>query len=221
MKGTRMSVWKGFFVGVLLLFSPSLSAQELLVNPSLFDVTGVASNDVLNIRANASGSSDKIGFLSHNQKSIEVIATTANGKWGLVNSGERSGWVSMRFMQSSPSWIENFPADLTCSGTEPFWFLGFSSNGSAIADWSPMGLTDQQETVYSAYWSSRPQNRITQTYGFELLNELTGSGVMSSGIIRTQLCSDGMSDRDYGFTIDLLLSGPERKLISGCCSISR
>ncbi len=33
-------------------------------------------------------------------------------------------------------------------------------------------------------------------------------------------CSDGMSDREYGLRLDLLLgTSDERTLLSGCCSI--
>ncbi|MFT4715541.1 MAG: putative membrane protein [Paracoccaceae bacterium] len=207
-----------FLTFFLILFGPA-AAQEMRVDPELFDVKNVASDDVLNIRRDPNGSSDKIGVLSHDQTSVEVIATVDSGKWGLVNSDEGSGWVSMRFMQPSSSTSENFPAGLVCSGTEPFWFLEFNLDGSADADWSPMGLTDEQNSIYADFWSSRPQNRITKTYGFELLKELTGSGVRANGLIRTELCNDGMSDREFGFSIDLMLAGPERKLISGCCSI--
>jgi len=211
---------RAFVFCLISIVAVPFLAQAQSASPGLFDVVNVASNDVLNIRTSASGSSAKVGFLAYNQQSVEVVALTSDGKWGLVNTDEGSGWVSMRFMQASAASPQNLPSGLACSGTEPFWFLQFSQTGTATADWSPMGLTDQQQSIYSSYWSSRPQNRVTQTYGFELLDELTGSGVMASGIIRTEMCDDGMSDRDYGFAIDLLLFGPERKLLSGCCSIS-
>jgi uncharacterized membrane protein len=205
---------------MFLCFSMILPVAAFAQTPGLFDVIGVASDDVLNIRESPSGSSAKIGALSHNQKAVEVITTTEDGRWGLVNSEERSGWIAMRFMHASAAMPVNLPAGLACSGTEPFWFLSLNQNGTATADWSPMGLTDVQDSVYASFWSSRPQNRTSQIFGFELLDELTGSNVKASGIIRAELCSDGMSDRDFGYAIELLLSGGERNLISGCCSIS-
>jgi len=205
---------------LLLSLTMFLPAAAFAQTPGLFDVTGVASNDVLNIREAPSGSSAKIGALAFNQKAVEVIITTDDGRWGLVNSEERSGWIAMRFMAANTAAPLNLPAGLACSGTEPFWFLSLNQDGTANADWSPMGLTDEQDSVYTSFWSSRPQNRTTPTFGFELLDELTGSNVKASGIIRAELCNDGMSDRDYGFAIDLLLSGGERRLISGCCSIN-
>ena len=39
-----------------------------------FEVTGVASNDVLNIREEPSGSSAKLGFLEHDDKVVEITA---------------------------------------------------------------------------------------------------------------------------------------------------
>jgi uncharacterized membrane protein len=201
----------------LTIFLPVAAFAQ---TPGLFDVTGVASNDVLNIREAPSGSSAKIGALAFNQKAVEVITTSEDGRWGLVNSEERSGWIAMRFMHASAAMPVNLPAGLACSGTEPFWSLTLNQNGTANADWSPMGLTDDQDSVYASYWSGGAQNRNAPVYGFELLDELTGSNVKASGIIRAELCSDGMSDRDYGFAIELLLSGGQRNLVSGCCSIS-
>jgi uncharacterized membrane protein len=187
--------------------------------PALFDVTGVAADDVLNVRERPDGHSPKIGALAYDQKSVEVLSLSEDGKWGLVNTDERSGWVAMRFLRRDDTATANLPANLVCTGTEPFWLVEFRNNGTATADWSPMGLTDEQQSVYSGFWSERPANRVTPSYAFILQQELTGSGIGARGIIRTEICSDGMSDRDYGYAIELILTGPENKFVSGCCSL--
>ena len=204
---------------LLILAWPTLAwSQDMLVQPDLFDVTGVASNDVLNIRQGPSASTPIIGALAYNQGGVEVIGTTRNGRWGLVNSGERSGWVSMRYMTRSYGWSRNPPGELLCLGTEPFWSFHFDPSNQAVADFSPMGLGFGQ-TVYHAYWSAPVSNRATQTYGFVTGPESTNSGLVVNGIVRTELCSDGMSEQAFGFSVDLVLSGTSRSVVSGCCRI--
>ncbi|MEO1155590.1 MAG: SH3 domain-containing protein, partial [Pseudomonadota bacterium] len=41
--------------------------------PALFDVTGVASDDVLNIRSAPSATAEIIGTLAHNETGVEVV----------------------------------------------------------------------------------------------------------------------------------------------------
>ncbi len=205
-------------VGLLMVLPLGLAAQDV---PGLFDVTGVAQDDVLNIRARPDAGADKLGALGPNQQSVEVVALSQNNKWGLVNTGDRSGWASMRYLQASGFDIAEPPFGFSCSGTEPFWGLTFGNDGTATADWSPMGLTGPDTSVYMSFWSARSQNRTSPVYGFRLADEVTGSGVHASGVITAGLCSDNMSDRAYGYMIDMLLRGPENAMVSGCCSLSR
>lgn len=191
-------------------------AQDVRVHPDLFDVTGVASNDVLNIRQLPSASSAIVGALAHNSAAVEVIGTTSGGRWGLVNFGDGSGWVSMRYMARRGGWSGVPPRGLLCLGTEPFWSFHFDPSGQVAADFSPMGLGG---SVYHSVWSAPFSNRATGSYGFATGPEATSTGVIGSGVVRTELCSDGMSDRVFGFSIDLILSGSTRMALSGCCRI--
>ncbi len=201
-----------------LIFSAiSVNAQDMLVEPRLYDVTRVASNDVLNVREKPSASSAKIGELAHNNLAVEVIALSANGKWGLVNSDDQSGWVSMQFMKPSLAAHEP-PLDLACAGTEPFWSLIFDPSRIGQADWSMMGLTES-ESFYEGFWTAPAVNRSNQSFAFSMSPDKTGSGINASGIISTEICSDGMSDRVYGYAIDLILSGSQTMYVTGCCSV--
>lgn len=205
-------MFRMFAVILVLLAAPAFA------QPQLYDVRDVAANDVLNIRQAPSASAAIIGALGPFAKSIEVTSLSDNAKWGLVSTGEASGWVSMRFMALSPIAFEP-PAGLTCSGTEPFWFVTFDPANIARADWSMMGLTDNP-SLYDGYWSERPANRTDALWAFRLSEELTGSGVQVSGIIRPEMCSDGMSDRKFGYSVDLILSGSQSMYLTGCCAIS-
>jgi hypothetical protein len=86
-----------------LLVAMPAAAQDL---PALFRVTGVAANDVLNIRAEPSARAAIIGSFRPDAGGIEVVALSADGRWGLVNSGEQAGWSSMRYLmhQGGPGW---------------------------------------------------------------------------------------------------------------------
>ncbi len=205
---------------VLLLAAGPVNAQDIATDPALFDVAGVASNDVLNIRQSPDGSSEIIGALAFDQTSVEVIATIRDGTWGMVNAGEGVGWVAMRFMRISAGTPDNLPEQLACSGTEPFWSLEFAPGGTAFADWSPMGLTNDKQSVYANFWSNSPSNRATRSWGFVLQDQISGSPVGVTGFIRTELCNDGMSDREFGFSVDVILKTGDQTLVSGCCSIS-
>lgn len=201
----------------MLSIATAAGAQPL---PALFDVSGVASDDVLNIRAQPSASAEKIGALAHDATGVEVVAVSENGRWGLVNVEGRSGWVSLHFLRRDPEAGRNLPAGLACSGTEPFWALAFSSDGTALAQWLMLGLPGDSSAIYDGYWSSPPVNRGPDPVAFALLREMTATGVGATGIIRREYCDDGMSDQTYGLSINMVLTGQERLFVDGCCSLS-
>ncbi len=88
-----------------------------------FEVTGVAANDVLNIRQKPSGSSGKVGFLEHNRAVVEILKTNQSGRWGYVQAGEMMGWTSMQYL--TPTTLVTFggtdiPVGLVCLTEEAF-----------------------------------------------------------------------------------------------------
>ena len=209
----------GIFFAVLIACSGLVRADGHI--PGLFKVTGVASDDTLNVRRGPGTGYEILGAFPPDRRDIEINALSDNGKWGRTNFNDEAGWVSMRFLTAQAGSAVNLPFGLTCAGTEPFWSLTFNADETASGEFWPMGLVDDGTTEYGAVWASRPANRITPKFGFRLMAETTRHGIRGSGIIRTQECSDGMSDRDYGFAIDLLLTGGGQRLfVDGCCSIS-
>lgn len=204
--------------GLLLLAFPSATrAQDL---PALFDVTGVTSGDVLNVRESPDASSQVIGTLAPDEADIEVIRANDDGTWGLVNTGERSGWASLNFLSRQDGQSGRMPAIRQCFGTEPFWTLdheGAELRLSTIEGPTLDGLvsgrfTSQSRTdrfVYRGYLRSQDAGPL------EIVLSL-----------RLEACNDGMSDRDYGIDVDMLVTDGDaddglRKpfLYSGCCSI--
>ena len=184
------------------------AAQSAL--PALYDVTGVASNDVLNVRAAPSGSAPIIGALSYRQLNVEVVRLNDSGRWGLVNMGEQSGWTSMSYLARVPGQPDGkMPRPLRCFGTEPFW--------SADLERKNFGLSTPDDTLSFDLLSVQTAQGSLSHYSFiatEILREV-------HGVVRRTACNDGMSDRDFGLGVDLiLLRGSNATHLTGCCSVS-
>lgn len=187
------------------------NAQDIDLDlPSLYFVVDVASNDVLNIRAEPNAGADIIGSLKHDAIGVEIVARSENGRWGLVNTDEQSGWTSLRFLEERP--FQSFPAEsYSCFGTEPFWYADIVGDEM---EWSAIG---DDPTTLSQIWSGRPMRQ--DRFALRAANALLSATM----IVRKNLCSDGMSDRLYGLEVDLVvgpLSSSETVFYSGCCSLA-
>ena len=75
----------------------------------------LASDDVLNIRAEPAASSEIIGELGPYTLNVEVLRTLDG--WGYIGASERSGWVSMRFLAPNPPPENKVPRPMSCFGT--------------------------------------------------------------------------------------------------------
>lgn len=190
---------------VMSLFATLAHAQDF---PALHDVVDVASDDVLNIRTLPSNAGTIIGTLDPNQTAVEVIRLSDNGRWGLVNAGEGAGWAFMRYLARQPGQGEA-PDFLLCSGTEPFWNV-------ELTNW--VGVLHQPGDApveLPAQWQDISVQNRHLGYAF-------GDGAHSlQAVVSRAACSDGMSDREYGFAVDVMVDlGPgQRRLLSGCCSL--
>lgn len=196
-----------FWAGVLwAAFLATASAADQF--PALHDVTGVATNDVLNVRAQPNAGSNKLGALGPGQRNVEVVGTDATGRWGLVNVGETSGWAALRYLRrqaGDPGYI--IAASLTCFGTEPFWSLRLKQGQSGKFS-TPSQVDPLTEAGFLIPGANRPDRFFV------------GLGTTSMAILRREICSDGMSDRTFGIAIDLLSNRGDTMLYSGCCSIA-
>lgn len=201
---------------LLFIWSNAAHAQNLW--PALFDVTGVASDDVLNIRAEANAESEVIGTLSYDETGVEVIFASDDGKWGAINVGERSGWVRLSFLQRlSGNWIETQAPFAQCFGTEPFWSIRYFE-----VEESPRFVfkTPDAETAFrfERQLSRNRTDRMTLVLG---RSTPFGSIPLMYASLRSEACSDGMSDRVYGLGIDVFHKWSDgSETLSGCCSLS-
>lgn len=201
---------------ILAIFIACLSALPIAAQeyPALHDVMGVAGNDVLNIRSAPSASSAIVGSLGPYQTGVEIVASDRTGKWGLVNANDTSGWISLRYMNRAQQgyWLD-LTHSLSCSGTEPFWSLSLGGNRALFG-------RNGQSTTYSLLAKTRSANNPTKA-GFTAVTSTVNPSSIS-GFIAAQSCSDGMSDRQYGITLDLMLQkNAGMTLLTGCCTLQR
>ncbi len=191
---------------VVALLSGSAAAQGM---PALHDVTGVAADDVLNVRSGPDAGSARIGALAPGATGVEVIELSGTG-WGRVNVDEGSGWVSLRYLARQPD-QPPVPDRLTCFGTEPFWSL--AREGTAARYATP----DGPEAPLLVAWST--ESSVPGRFALGL----QGPDRSARAAIRREICSDGMSDRVYGMSVDLIIDGGtgDPALLAGCCTLAR
>lgn len=175
--------------------------------PAAFSVSGVAANDVLNIRAEPSANAPVLGQFAPDRLRVEILETTPDGKWGLVGLPESNGWVSMRYLAPLTEAASTMPLPMLCLGTEPFWSLALTGPETAI--WKTPEITEEITLISSAKASHGS------------LATLTGSDRGEQVLIVTrEQCFDGMSDRRFGFSARLFQqTEQENTLLSGCCTL--
>lgn len=203
---------RALFAVWLLVWATGTASATTEGWPALFNVANVSSDDVLNIRSGPDPEAKIIGNLVPSAKDIEIIRPDETGNWGLVNSGEGTGWVSLAFLSRQPgAWSGQFADRAQCFGTEPFWSADLSPESATFE--SPEGLP----LTFAETSALRSRNRIdrhTRVYEHAI------GGMVAT--LRAAACSDGMSDRTYGWEIDLLLviaGDANAQMFSGCCSL--
>lgn len=193
----------------LVLLTSTALAQDW---PALYDVTGVSAGDVLNVREAPDVRSPIVGKLPPHAGGIEVVEASDDGRWGLINIGQRSGWASLRYL--APADTKRRSAFLpvrNCFGTEPFWSLALG-DGPEVA-WAEPGTEDAKGLVSGWFKSQNRYDRQAARLSFF-------DGREGTAIFSAMQCGDGMSDRSFGIAVELFLQGDgASRLLSGCCSI--
>ncbi len=200
--------FKQLFLGAALVAAPiTAGAEDFASLPHLATVTGLAANDTLNVRETPSAKSADIGDINQDQ-TVEVLELDPSGKWARILQSEGNGWVSTRYLAQKARAVapSGLPLGLQCSGTEPFWSAKLGTDSTVRFD-----VMGQDAQSYPLDWSSPSRNRGGAEFG------LSSKGM--TGILRRAACSDGMSDRAYGWALDLIVETDGGKtLLGGCCS---
>ncbi len=190
-----------------------LAALPALAEPSYWRVAGVAADDTLNVRAGPSAASEDIGDLPPDQRGIEIAGTDATGDWGRIVWQEGTGWIAMRYLAPDPVQPiagTALPAGLMCAGTEPFWSMQVSAGSATFSDISGAAVAMGLQGA-----------RVAEGRGaFPVQLGHAGPDGSSAALIRPGSCSDGMSDRDYPWLVDLLINtAAGGRYLTGCCHL--
>ena len=202
--------WPGaaFRLGVLHLLAAVLVLPGTLAAaldlPARFSVGGVAPGDGLNVRAGPSASAPVLATLPPGGSGIEIVERSPDGRWGLMPLREGSGWVAMRFLIPEPPGGTPLPRPLLCRGTEPFWSLSVTREGAVF------------ETPERGPLTLRPAGEVAGFQGGVLAFD-AGGETLDLTVLRTA-CSDGMSDRPYGFSA--MVWNRQKTFLEGCCALS-
>ncbi|QYX55304.1 hypothetical protein K1T73_09245 [Roseovarius sp. SCSIO 43702] len=196
-------------IPALCVLTPTLALAE----PSYHRVTGVAAGDTLNVRSAPDATSVDLGDIAHDAHGIELTGTDATGEWGRILWQDGNGWISMRFLEPylQPTLGDSgLPEGLDCGGTEPFWSLTL---GTATAHFSDPGGTELDLDMAGTQVA---EGRLA----WPAYVALTAPDSSADVIVEARLCSDGMSDRDYPWQVELLLTrSGETQFLSGCCNL--
>lgn len=215
---------RAFLTAVIfaMLAPGTIARAETL--PALYRVVGVAADDVLNIRAAPGAGAAILGAIAPGTEGVEVIALSETGAWGQVGTGEGNGWVAMRYLRPQRVATGAAPPPFLCYGTEPFWNLNSGATvGTQSGRWNAPDEGPQSLMVLSALDFSDPRlaSLAGDTAWFAALAGKTTSGateIFSLSVTRGA-CSDGMSDRVFGF--EALIARQTKgaaQTYSGCCT---
>jgi len=191
---------------VLVLGCPVLAIGQTF--PASYAVKGVSANDVLNIRKEPSATAETLGGIGPFALNVEVLGTTPDGKWGQVGLPEGNGWVAMAFLDPTPAADPALvPRPLSCLGTEPFWSVSLYAG--------------------TAEYHSPETGAVILTLGHEAVAPKGFLFLLEEGptrartlVVTRERCSDGMSDRIFGFSTRMFTESPDGNTLSqGCCTL--
>lgn len=188
------------------------SGAPAVAEPGHWRVTGVAADDVLNVRAAPSAEAEVIGALPPGARAVEVAVTDAGGRWGRIVWMEDNGWVAMRHLAPDPQPViaaTPLPAGLLCTGVEPFWSLRLDREGARFDD-------------IAGAEAAMPRTAVDTAEGYRtpvLLSHAGPEGELLA-IVAAADCRDGMADQILPWRAELLLvTDAGRRLLTGCCRL--
>lgn len=210
---------KFLMIGLLSLYTTTLIAND----STRYAVTGVESNDTLNIRQKATARSAIITRLPYDAigiRRLEGEAMISGNIWWRVKWANKQGWVNQRYLMPmatqntstgsttsvAPKKMKT-PTTLHCGGNEPFWGMKISKNH---LNYSPMeGQKLNLPVVFNK--TSANNTSIAAIYAKQ------GNQKILAMLQKVSACSDGMSDIDYPYAITAMIN--QQQFYSGCCHV--
>lgn len=208
---------------------PAMAMALLAGNPAAafyeYSVTGVEAGDVLNIRENVASADSPtsariVGTIPADARGVAgtgVTIVVGNDRWHEVSYNGVKGWVSGRYLAPAQDGSGTPPTQLACAGTEPFWSIEFSDGQAVRRD-----ATEEASADGTGYAVSPPAAAVGRNHVWAMNMTRRGSaGTGTAVFIRTDSCSDGMSDFTYPIEFVFSETDGGQTVLSGCCSLSR
>ena len=199
-----------------ILTATSLYAQdEYRRFPRYYEVSGISPGDALNVRAGPSTQFRDIGNLRPDGSPVEILSYSEDVKWGRLVWGEGNGWVFLDFLK--PIFPEKLsgvevPIGLMCSGTEPFWDFTIASAAEVQFNMLFSDTVASAAIDAAVVADSRPTTPVAVIASSEQAELMA--------ILDRQQCTDGMTDREYGWSVDLLVTQQNSpRFLTGCCTL--
>ncbi len=177
--------------------------------PNIFTVIDVPANDVLWVRDAPNGTASKIGGLAPD--AIVAVLEPAHGNWAKVSIPGKNGFVNTRYLtQGGGTTVSTgMQTGLVCAGTEPFWQFNIAADGRTrfqdVGNGASPVFSNLSAVNGFGFMASYP-------FDFQTANVV--------GKLDRQLCSDGMSDLSYPFSLQLDTPlGGRMRTVYGCCSL--
>jgi len=219
-----MSHFRSFLI-LLIFFLLSCNS-----NADSYKVVNVASNDVLNVRSEATSKSSLVGALEYNAANIVLTGKEfKKGKflWVEIKHNKIVGWVNSKYIEKQTSPIVKHQLaksqsqsqsqsqaqaleKLTCNGSEPDWFLLF--------DPSDKTLEFESISIKKQFFNSQEIKQSKNNTNKWFVNAKSNSSKeeLRFSLIETNQCSDDMSDFTYKYAINI--DRENNGVYSGCCN---
>lgn len=183
--------------------------------PTYYQVVALPADDELAVRAEPAGDAEQIGALAGRAGPIEVLDVVQTGStdWAEVVWQDTNAWIAYRFLDPiTPETVGDtaLPVGMICAGAEPFWGVTLISQHEAEFN-SPMSPTPETLAIDYGVGAAARQ-------GAPALIMVADIDAHASLFVTPARCSDGMSDRSYGWSAAYHTSvNGEPILYQGCC----
>ena len=186
----------------------------------VYAVSKVAPDDGLNMRTQPGTGGSVVAVLPANAKGLVAVGQeqkTGNSVWVKVAWAGRQGWVNKYYLREDVDTVNYNPGKtrptvkpevvMQCGGTEPFWSMSISER-------------DMKVNILEGAQFTIPVNMRQQSANSTTIAVVAGTrsnATTTAFLEKVENCSDGMSDKNYPYTITAVLNG--QQVMSGCCAI--
>lgn len=206
------------FAAALVALAASLAAPDAArADRFEYRVSGVAADDVLNLRARVPGvekvsATRVLARIPPGAGGLLGTGTTemiGSSRWYEVRFGATIGWVNGRFLAPASSALEPaLTGGFFCAGADPFWSLRIAGSEAELTE---AGRAPHRLAVAARGPGPEPA---------AITLSLAGEAGARVDIRHREWCRDGVSSLDYSFETRVTPAvGP--RILRGCCSLLR